>query len=91
MYKYYKGDVFMSEEQIFERLQEIVAKQLSIEPEAIEKKSSFTTDLQADSLDVVELVMTFEEEFDVLIEDEDAGEMSTVQDAINYIVEKQKS
>ena len=57
----------------------------------IEKKSSFTTDLQADSLDVVELVMTFEEEFDVLIEDEDAGEMSTVQDAINYIVEKQKS
>ena len=81
----------MSEEQIFERLQEIVAKQLSIEPEAIEKKSSFTTDLQADSLDVVELVMTFEEEFDVLIEDEDAGEMSTVQDAINYIVEKQKS
>ena len=81
----------MSEEQIFERLQKIVAKQLSIEPEVIEKKSSFTTDLQADSLDVVELVMTFEEEFDVLIEDEDAGEMSTVQDAINYIVEKQKS
>ena len=81
----------MSEEQIFERLQKIVAKQLSIETEAIEKKSSFTTDLQADSLDVVELVMTFEEEFDVLIEDEDAGEMSTVQDAINYIIEKQKS
>ena len=73
----------MSEEKVFEKLQEIVAKQLSIDPEKILKKSNFTTDLQADSLDVVELVMTFEEEFDVLIQDEDAGDMSTVQDAID--------
>ena len=55
------------------------------------KTSNFTTDLQADSLDVVELVMTFEEEFDVLIQDEDAGDMSTVQDAIDYIVKLQES
>jgi acyl carrier protein len=81
----------MSEEKVFEKLQEIVAKQLAIEPEKIEKTSNFTSDLQADSLDVVELVMTFEEEFDVLIQDEDAGDMSTVQDAIDYIVKMQES
>lgn len=81
----------MSEEKVFEKLQDIVAKQLAIEPEKIKKTSNFTTDLQADSLDVVELVMTFEEEFDVLIQDEDAGDMSTVQDAIDYIVKLQES
>jgi acyl carrier protein len=81
----------MSEEKVFEKLQEIVAKQLAIEPETIKKTSNFTSDLEADSLDVVELVMTFEEEFDVLIQDEDAGDMSTVQDAIDYIVKMQGS
>jgi len=81
----------MSEEKVFEKLQEIVAKQLAIEPGKIEKTSNFTSDLEADSLDVVELVMTFEEEFDVLIQDEDAGDMSTVQDAIDYIVKMQGS
>jgi acyl carrier protein len=76
---------------IFEKLQDIIAKQLSIDPVKIKTTSIFTSDLNADSLDVVELVMTFEEEFDVPIEDEVAGEMSTVQDAINYIAEVQKS
>jgi acyl carrier protein len=76
---------------IFEKLQDIIAKQLSIDPKDIKTSSSFTSDLDADSLDVVELVMTFEEEFDVPIEDEVAGEMSTVQDAIDYIAKVQKS
>ena len=76
---------------IFEKLQDIIAKQLSIEPKDIKATSSFTSDLDADSLDVVELVMTFEEEFDIPIADEVAGEMSTVQDAINYIAEVQKA
>ena len=76
---------------IFEKLQDIIAKQLSLDPAEIKTTSSFTSDLDADSLDVVELVMTFEEEFDVPIEDEVAGEMSTVQDAINYIEEAQKA
>ena len=76
---------------IFEKLQDIIAKQLSLDPAEIKTTSSFTSDLDADSLDVVELVMTFEEEFDVPIEDEVAGEMSTVQDAIDYIAEVQKS
>jgi len=76
---------------IFEKLQDIIAKQLSLDPAEIKTTSSFTSDLDADSLDVVELVMTFEEEFDVPIEDEVAGEMSTVQDAIDYIAKVQKS
>ena len=76
---------------IFEKLQDIIAKQLSIDPVEIKTTSIFTSDLNADSLDVVELVMTFEEEFDVPIEDEVAGEMSTVQDAIAYIAKAQKS
>jgi len=81
----------MSDEKIFKKLQDIVAKQLSIDPEKIKRDSNFTADLQADSLDVVELVMTFEEEFDILIQDEDAGDMSTVQDAIDYIAKMQNS
>ena len=64
---------------------------MNIESSKIEKTQTFIEDLNADSLDVVELVMQFEEEFDIPIADEVAGEMSTVQDAINYIVEKQKS
>ena len=76
---------------IFEKLQDIIAKQLSIDPVKIKTTSIFTSDLNADSLDVVELVMTFEEEFDIPIADEVAGEMSTVQDAIDYIAEVQKS
>ena len=75
----------MSEDKVFEKIQDIVAKQLGIEAKAIKTDSNFTTDLNADSLDVVELVMSFEEEFDVPIEDEDAGGLTTVQDAIDYI------
>lgn len=70
---------------IFEKLQDIIAKQLSIEPKDIKATSSFTSDLDADSLDVVELVMAFEEEFDIEIDDNEAGEMATVQDALDYI------
>jgi len=78
----------MTETQVFEKLQDIVAKQLTMKPEGIKPTSSFTEDLDADSLDVVELVMTFEEEFDVPIEDEAAGEMTTMQDAVNYILKQ---
>ncbi len=78
----------MTETQVFEKLQDIVAKQLTMKPEVIKPTSSFTEDLDADSLDVVELVMTFEEEFDVPIEDEAAGEMTTMQDAVNYILKQ---
>ena len=80
----------MSEEEIFAKLKDIVSKQLSIDAAKIKTDSNFTSDLEADSLDVVELVMTFEEEFDILIEDENAGELATVQDAVNFILNETK-
>lgn len=76
------------EQEVFEKIQTIVSKQLGIEPDAIELTSSFAADLDADSLDIVELVMTFEEEFDISIEDEDAGELVTVQDARDFILKQ---
>ena len=72
---------------IFSKLQNIICTQLTVEPSAVKPSSDFTKELGADSLDVVELVMAFEEEFEVEIEDEVAGTMVTVQDAIDYIAE----
>jgi|TARA_B110000881_G_scaffold216615_1_gene232539 acyl carrier protein len=79
----------MSDEKkvIFEKLQTIIANQLAIEPSKVIESADFTKELGADSLDVVELVMAFEEEFEVEIEDDVAGDMATVQDAIDYIAE----
>lgn len=73
--------------EILSKLQTIVSNQLGIEKEKVVPTADFTTELGADSLDVVELVMSFEEEFDIEIDDEIAGEMATVQDALNYIEE----
>ena len=72
----------MSEKETFEKLQTIVSNQLGIEKEKVVPSADFTKELGADSLDVVELVMAFEEEFEIEIDDEVAGEMSTVQDAL---------
>ena len=69
----------------FDKLQTIISTQLGIEKEKIVPTADFTKELGADSLDVVELVMAFEEEFGIEIDDEVAGEMSTVQDALDYI------
>lgn len=79
----------MSDEKkvIFEKLKTIIANQLAIEPSKVVESADFTKELGADSLDVVELVMAFEEQFEVEIEDEVAGDMATVQDAIDYIAE----
>ena len=77
----------MTEEQVYEKLLNIVATQLNKGSDEIKKESTFIQDLDADSLDVVELVIQFEEEFDIPIADEDAGEMSTVEDALVYIKE----
>ncbi|MGQ9858425.1 MAG: acyl carrier protein [Thermodesulfobacteriota bacterium] len=74
-------------EQITRRLKEIIAEQLGISEEEIVPEASFVDDLGADSLDLVELIMALEEEFDMEISDEDAEKIQTVQDAINYIAE----
>ena len=73
---------------IEERVKKIVSEQLGIEDEDIAAESSFVEDLGADSLDTVELVMAFEEEFKIEIPDEDAEKMLSVKNAIDYIKEK---
>jgi len=74
---------------IEDKVVDIVASQLDVEKEKIKPETSFINDLGADSLDIVELVMEFEEAFDMSIPDEDAEKIRTVGDAINYIKEHQ--
>ena len=71
-----------------ERVKNLVVTQLGVDADKVTKDSSFIDDLGADSLDTVELVMAFEEEFDLEIPDEDAQKMRTVSDAIDYLKDK---
>ena len=68
-----------------EKVKQIIVEQLQVDEAEVTPGASFKEDLGADSLDVVELVMQFEEAFDIEIPDEDAEKIKTVQDAINYI------
>jgi acyl carrier protein len=70
---------------IFERVKNIIVDRLGVEEGEVKLESSFKEDLGADSLDVVELVMELEDEFDLEISDEDAEKISTVGDVVNYI------
>lgn len=70
---------------VFERVKKVVVEQLSVEESLVTPEASFTADLGADSLDTVELVMAFEEEFGCEIPDEDAEKIATVQDAVSYV------
>ena len=70
---------------IEERVRKIVCEQLGVSDEEVNDDSSFVDDLGADSLDTVELVMALEEEFDLEIADKEAEQISTVQEAVNYI------
>ena len=74
----------MSQE-ILEKVCSIVSEQLSVEAGEVKSDSNFQNDLGADSLDIVELIMEFEEEFDIEIPDEDAETITTVQATIDYI------
>ena len=71
-----------------ERVKEIIVNELGVEAEKVTPEASFVEDLGADSLDTVELVMAFEEEFGMEIPDEDAEQLQTVGDAIKYIEEQ---
>lgn len=73
------------------KIKEIIAKQLGVDSDKVTSEASFVDDLGADSLDTVELVMAFEEAFNVEIPDEDAEKILKVQDAIKYIDEKSGS
>ena len=70
-----------------ERVKNIIVTQLGVKADEVKNESKFIDDLGADSLDTVELVMALEEEFDLEIADEDAEKISTVQEAVDYIVE----
>ncbi|MHB1005147.1 MAG: acyl carrier protein [Chloroflexota bacterium] len=74
-------------ESVIERMQKIVAEQLGVDEEQVVPEASFVEDLNADSLDLVDLIMTLEEQFGMEISDEDAEKILTVQDAINYVEE----
>ena len=75
-------------ENISEKVRDIIVEQLGVNPEQVTPSASFIEDLGADSLDTVELVMAFEEEFSVEVPDEDAEKLQTVGDVVKYIEEK---
>jgi acyl carrier protein len=75
---------------IEQKVKNIIAEQLGVGEEEIKQTSSFIEDLGADSLDIVELVMAMEEEFEVEIPDEEAENIKTVQDAVSYITTHKK-
>lgn len=73
---------------VLDKVKKIIAERLGVDEEDITPDASFTDDLGADSLDLVELVMAFEDGFDIEIPDEDAENIKTVADAVNYIQSK---
>ena len=75
----------MSPEEIFEKVKEIVIEQLGVTEASVAMEASFIDDLGADSLDIVELIMALEEEFDLEIPDSDAEKVVTVGDVVDYI------
>lgn len=77
----------MSTEEVFEKVKAIIVEQLGVAEASVEMESSFIDDLGADSLDIVELVMALEEEFDIEIPDTDAEKVVTVGDVVEYIKE----
>lgn len=73
------------------KIKDIIVEQLGVDPEKVKPEASFIDDLGADSLDIVELVMAMEEEFDLEIPDEDAEKLKTVQDVSSYLEKKGKA
>ena len=75
----------MSSEEIYDKVKEIIVEQLGVAETAVALDASFIDDLGADSLDIVELIMALEEEFDIEIPDADAEKVVTVNDVVEYI------
>ena len=80
----------MTDGTTFERLKKIIVEQLGVEEDDVTLEAAFVEDLNADSLDLVELIMSLEEEFGMEISDEDAEKIQKVSDAVEYIEERQQ-
>lgn len=80
----------MAVAEVAEKVKQIIVEQLGVDENQVEPNASFVDDLGADSLDIVELVMAFEEAFDLDIPDDDAEKIKTVKDAVDYIEAKKK-
>ena len=78
----------MMPEEIFKRVQELVAEQFAVDPEEITNEMSYKDDLSADSIDLVEIVMCLEDEYDISAEEEEMTSIKTVGDTVNFIVNK---
>ena len=81
-----EDDDVHTEEEVFEKVAAIVSEQMGVEKNEVKKETSFVNDLNADSLDTVELVMEFEDEFDMSIPDEEAEKIQTVGAAVEFIM-----
>ena len=79
----------MNSEEVFDKVKEIIVEQLSVAENTVTLEASFIDDLGADSLDIVELIMSLEEEFDMEIPDSDAEKIVTVNDVVEYIKNNQ--
>jgi acyl carrier protein len=80
-----EGGDALTDQEIFDKVKSIVVEQLGVEEAQVTEQATFINDLGADSLDIVELIMAFEEEFALDIPDEDAEKISTVGDVVQYI------
>ena len=84
-----KESIMAANESVAERVKSIIVDQLNVAAEEVKPEASFIEDLGADSLDIVELIMALEEEYDIEIPDEDAEKMQTVADVTGYVESRQ--